>query len=135
LRDKNKLKKQYLSSAVKYIEQLENENRALKSDPDSIVGRFIGQYNEMYSQNSRLSVLCATLLKRLGEKAVLTKAEMAAFDNQRINIKWDLPEGVEKHEDATSYTFSYELQPNDAPQQQQPIVLPTELPGPTGSQG
>lgn len=124
---KNALKKQYLSQAVKYIEQLEKENQALKNDPNSVIGQFIGQFQELYGQNSRLSVLAAALIKKLGDSVELTKEEMEAFQNNRINIKWELPEGVEKHEDAKSYIFTYELAP--APAAPNSEVLPTEEPG------
>lgn len=123
---KNAMKKQYLSQAVKYIEQLEKENQALKSDPGSVIGQFIGQYREMYSQNSRLSVLAAALLKKNGDKVELTKEEMESFQGNRINIKWELPEGETSHEDAKSYVFTYELVPEQQPNAE---VLPTEEPG------
>jgi len=61
---KNAMKKTYMEPLKKYAEQLEKENYALKNDPDSLIGEFIGQYRELQSQNSRLSVLCAALISK-----------------------------------------------------------------------
>jgi len=121
VKQKNAMKKQYMEPLRKYCEQLEKENAALKGDPNTVIGQFIGQYREVYSQNSRLSVLCATLIKKLGEKVVVAKEEMESFQQKRINIKWEVPEGFTV-ETATEYTFSYELQ--DAPQAQSQVQAP-----------
>jgi hypothetical protein len=134
LKQKNALKRQYLSQAVKYIDQLEKENEALRGDPNTMIGQFIGQFRELYSQNSRLSVLAATLIKRLGDKVELQKEEMEAFKDQRINVKWDLPEGTASAEEATSFIFSYEAQPAEGAQPIDVVpppadtVVPTEQP-------
>jgi hypothetical protein len=129
LRQKNAMKRQSLERAIPYIESLEKENEALRGDPNTYIGQFIGQFREMYSQNSRLSVLAAALIKRLNGKVTLTKEEMTAFENNRINIKWELPEGVEKIEDAAEYVFSYELQPVQQPgAPQAATVVATETP-------
>src|SRR5271157_349154 len=122
---KNALKKQYMEPLRKYAEQLEQENAALKGDPQTLIGQFIGQFRELYGQNSRLSVLCACLIKKLGESAVLTKEEMELFQTKRINIKWEVGDG-ETAETAKQYTFTYELQ--EAPPQGQPAQA-TEQPG------
>lgn len=127
VRQRNLLKKSILSSCKKYAEQLEAENYALKNDPSSVIGQFIGQFRELYGQNQRLSVLAACLLAKQGDKVVLTKDEMEAFEQKRINIKWELPEGVEKIEDATEFTFTYETEA--APPQGQPVQA-TEQPTP-----
>ena len=125
VRDKNKLKKQFMQPLREYAEKLEKENKALKKVPNSVIGQFIGQYQELYSQNSRLSVLTACLLDRMQEEekfgVVLTKAEMEAFKDQRINIKWELPEGVDKAEDADQYIFTYDVVPANQP-------MPTPMP-------
>jgi hypothetical protein len=126
VRQNNRLKKQILSSCKKYAEQLEAENYALKNDPSSMVGKFIGQFRELYGQNQRLSVLAACLIRKLGENVVLTKEEMEAYKEKRINIKWEIADG-ETVETAKEYTFSYELQ--DAPPQGQPVQA-TEQPTP-----
>lgn len=128
LRKKNLLKRQYLSQAVKYIEKLEADNEALRGDPNTLIGQFVGQFRELYSQNSRLSVLAATLLKKQGDRVELTKEEMAAFEKSRINIKWELPDGVTDPAEATSYVFTYELQANDAEQPQPMTIATTETP-------
>lgn len=126
LKQKNKLKKQNLIQAVKYIEQLEKENQALKNDPNSVVGQFISQYREMYAQNSRLSLLAAVLLKLQGGKVPITVEEMDSFKGNRINISWDLPEGVEKQEDAKHFIFSYDLVPESPAPQAQEAAVPAE---------
>jgi hypothetical protein len=122
-----------MHSLREYAEKLERENKALKEDPNSVVSQFISQYQELYSQNSRLSVLTACLLDKLQEEekfgVVLTKAEMEAFKDQRINIKWELPEGVNKPENADQYIFSFTLDPE--PKNLQAIVKPTEIPNST----
>jgi hypothetical protein len=125
VRDRNRLKKQMLSSCKAYAEQLEKENYALKNDPSSVLGSFIGQFRELYGQNQRLSVLGASLIKKLGDKVVLTKDEMEAYKDKRINIKWEIADG-ETTETAKEYTFTYDLQ--DAPPQGQPVQA-TEQPG------
>lgn len=114
VREKNKLKKEAMAPLRKYAEQLEAENHALKNDPDTVIGQFIGQFREMHGQNSRLSVLCASLIKKLNDKVVLTKDEMEQFQNNRINIKWEIADG-ETVETAKEYTFSYELIPVEQP--------------------
>ena len=110
IKQKNSLKKQNLAQLVRYAEQLEKENQQLKTDPQGFVGQFIASYKEIYSQNGRLSVLGACLIKKLGDKVTLTKEEMEAFKDNKINIRWDLPEGVTDHETASEYIFSYELE-------------------------
>jgi hypothetical protein len=122
---KNMLKKSMLSSCKKYAEQLERENYALKNDPGSVIGQFIAQFRELYSQNQRLSTLAACLIKKLDDKVVLTKEEMESYNGKRINIKWEIADG-ETVETAKEYTFTYELQ--DAPPQGQPVQT-TETPG------
>lgn len=122
---KNMLKKSMLTSCKKYAEQLERENYALKNDPSTVIGQFIGQFRELYSQNQRLSTLSACLIKKLNDSVVLTKEEMESYNGKRINIKWEIAEG-ETLENAKEYTFTYELQ--DAPPQGQPVQA-TETPG------
>jgi len=125
VRQANSMKKQMLVSCKKYAEQLEKENYELKNDPQTVIGAFIGQFRELYGQNQRLSTLGAALLKKLGDTVVMTRDEMEAYKDKRINIKWEIPEG-ETVESATSFTFTYELQ--EAPPNGQP-VQPTEQPG------
>jgi hypothetical protein len=121
----NMLKKSMLASCKKYAEQLEAENYALKNDPNTVIGQFIGQFKELYSQNSRLSVLAACLIKKLDDTVVLTKDEMEQFKQKRINIKWEVADG-ETAETAKEFTFTYELQ--EAPPEGQPVQQ-TEQPG------
>ena len=66
--------------------------------------------NELYSQNSKLSVLAAALMDKLKDEkgnVLVTKEAMEKFKGYRLQIKWELPEGVEKPEDAAEYLFSY----------------------------
>jgi hypothetical protein len=128
LRQKNAMKRQTLTQAVKYIDQLEKDNEAMRFDPGTMIGKFFTQYRELSSQNSRLSVLCACLLKKSGDKVVLTKEETESFKDQRINIKWELPEGVTEAAEAASFVFTYAVQPIQQPGQPMTVV-PTETPG------
>jgi len=121
VRQQNAVKKSMLVSCKKYAEQLEAENHALKNDPNTVIGQFIGQFRELYSQNSRLSVLAAALIRKLGETVVMTKAELEAYQDKRINIKWEVPEGQDVTT-ATEFNFTYELQ--DAPKQAPTPVQP-----------
>jgi hypothetical protein len=123
VRQQNAVKKSMLVSCKKHAEQLEAENYALKNDPKTVVGQFIGQFREMYSQNSRLSVLAAALIKKLGDNVVMTKGELEAYQDKRINIKWEVPDGQDVTT-ATEFTFAYELQ--DAPKQT-PVQPATEF--------
>jgi len=128
VRQRNMLKKSMLGSCKKYAEQLEKENYELKNDPNTVIGQFIGKFRELYSQNQRLSTLSAVLIQKLEGKVVITKEELEQFQTKMINIKWELPEGVEKIEDAKEFTFSFETM--DAPEGGQPVVA-TETPGVT----
>src|SRR5271167_2065593 len=125
VRQQSMLKKSILSACKKYAEQLEAENYQLKNDPNTVIGSFIGQFRELYGQNQRLSTLAAALIKKLGDKVVLSKEEMESYNGKRINIKWEIPDG-ETIETAKEFTFTYELQ--DAPPQGQPVQV-TETPG------
>jgi hypothetical protein len=124
VRQQNAVKKSMLVSCKKYAEQLEAENHALKNDPNTVVGQFIGQFRELYSQNSRLSVLGAALIKKLGDNVVMTKDELEAYQDKRINIKWEVPEGQDVTT-ATEFTFSYEV--TDNPKQPTPVQPATEF--------
>jgi len=114
---KKQITKMYLKPLRDYCEQLEKQLEALKTDPDTTLGQVINQARELYTQNSRLSVLTAALLEAKGNKVTVKKSEMDRFENHRILIKWELPEGVEKAEDATEFVFLYEAIKNETPQQ------------------
>jgi hypothetical protein len=120
IKRKNNLKKEYMAPLRKYAEELERENHALKNDPQSLVGQFISGYRELQTHNSRLSVLAACLIKKLGPQVRLTKEEMESFKGNRINIRWELPEGVLTPEESTEYVFSYDLVP-------EPVALAPEV--------
>lgn len=125
IKQRNKIKKEHMAPLLKYAEELEKENYALKNDPGSVVEQFLGQFRELYAQNSRLSVLCAALISKSGDSVRMTKEEMEAFKGNRINIRWELPEGAEKAEDAAEYIFTFDLQPEAAQPQQ---AVATEIP-------
>jgi hypothetical protein len=115
----------YLKPLQKYCQQLEQENETLRTDPNSILGQVITEARKLHLANSRLSVLAAILLKRANNSALVSVEEMKAFESLRINIKWDMPEGVTKPEDATEYIFSYEAVPASDPA---PFVATEEVP-------
>src|SRR5208337_424382 len=123
VKDRNRMKKMFLGPLQKYCQRLEAENAALKGDPDTVIGQFIGQMQELFSQNSKLSVLSAALIDRVRALeapdpqvpggtvpagVTLSKEAMERFKDHQLVIKWDLPEGVEKAEDAAEYVFTYE---------------------------
>lgn len=116
IKNKNAMKMQYMEPLRKYAKQLELENAALKGDPNTVIGQFIGQFREVYSQNARLSTLAACLIKKLGDSVVMSKDEMEQFQQKRINIKWEVGEG-ETVETATEFTFTYDLQDPQPPAQ------------------
>ena len=110
--------KLYLPQLKKYCEQLEKQLEQIKTDPNTALGQVITQARELYTQNSRLSVLCAALIDKAGAKVSVKKTEMDKFENHRILIKWELPEGVEKPEEAEEFVFMYEATKNEQPQPQ-----------------
>lgn len=125
IKQKNKLKMEFNAQLRKMVDELQKENTALKNDPNSVVGQFVGQFRELYGQNQRLSTLAAVLIKKLNDSVTLTKEELEQFNTKRINIKWEVGDD-ETVETATKFTFTYELQ--DAPPEGQPVQA-TEQPG------
>src|SRR5208337_4684960 len=120
--------KMYLPRLKKYCEELEAQLESIKTDPNTTLGQVIVQARELYTQNSRLSVLTAALLEARGNKVTVIKSAMDKFENHRILIKWELPEGVEKAEDATEFVFSYAAEKNEQTQSTQvgPVAHTTE---------
>jgi hypothetical protein len=113
--------KMYLPRLKKYCEELEAQLESLKTDPNTTLGQVINQAREMYTQNSRLSVLTAALLEAAGGKIPVKKAAMDKFENHRVVIRWELPDGFTgKPEEADEFVFTFEAVPN--PQQGQPQV-------------
>lgn len=106
---KSTVKKQFLRSLQDYAKQLEAELQAVINNPDTMVGKFAAAYQQSQTSNKRLSVLCATLIKQHpGERVVLSKADLESFKGKVINIKWELPGGTEKPEEAKDYVFTYD---------------------------
>jgi hypothetical protein len=124
-------KKQFMKSLRAYTEQLENELRQIHGDPATVIGRLSQGYQSALSASKRLSVLCAVLIKTLGGKVEVLKAELESFKGQAINVKWELPEGV-KPEDARSYLFYYETMPEGQPGQQGQEAAKAPEAGPQG---
>ncbi len=122
--------KMYLPRLQKYCQQLEAQLEQIKTDPNTALGQVIGQARELYTQNSRLSVLCAALIDKLDGKVSVKKSAMDKFEKHRILIKWELPEGVEKAEDAEEFVFIYEATKNEQQPQVQvgPAPHTTETP-------
>jgi len=121
--------KMYLKPLQKYCQQLEAELEALKTDPSTTLGQVITQARELYTQNSRLSTLCAALIAKQGDKVELHKDTMTKYEGKRILIKWELPEGCTKPEETEAFVFTYEISdPQQVPQAQQVKPAPTETP-------
>jgi hypothetical protein len=91
-----------------HFQKLQRENEALKSDPETVVGQVITQLRDEVHKNKRLSVLAAAIIKQAGGSIKLKKEDLEGFENLLLSIKWELPEGVEKVEDAEEFTFTYE---------------------------
>lgn len=111
-----------------HIKKLELENERMKTDPNSVVGQLIPQMREAVSQNKRLSVLAAAIIEASGGSVKLTKEQLEAFETKVLTIKWELPEGVEKVEDASEFIFTYEAmtQEEAAAKQAQFKVTPVD---------
>lgn len=125
------MKKMYLEQAVKYIEQLEKENEALKTNPDTALGQVITQFRESISANKRLSVLAAAFLKAQGGSITVNKDDLDSFSHHTLNIKWE-PVGTTDMEQATEFAFTYEAIPTaeSAAVQDEPTVEATDAPVP-----
>jgi hypothetical protein len=108
---KSTVKRQFLGSLRKYAQQLEAELKSVYGNPDTIVGKLASAYQGVQGANQRLSALCACLIRTGGGSVKLTKEELESFKGMAINIKWELPEGAAKSEDADSFVFSYDAIP------------------------
>jgi hypothetical protein len=91
-----------------YIKKLESENERMKTDPETTLGQLVPQLRETLSQNKRLSVLVAAIIEAQGGSVKLTKEALEAFESKVLSIKWTLPEGIEKVEEASEFIFTYE---------------------------
>jgi hypothetical protein len=122
---KNAIKRQYLSQMIKEVERLTAENKALKEDPTSVVGKFIGQFNDVVSQNQKLSTLACAIINLSGGKIQVTRDQIEVFKGKRLSIEIQTPDGsVENLDKATEYVFTFkatEVQNEQAP-------APAELP-------
>jgi hypothetical protein len=116
---KKTIKKQFTGSLKKYTQQLEAELKAVYENPDTIVGKLAQAYQGTQAANQRLSALCACIIKAGGGHVKFTKVELESFKGMAINIKWELPEGVENPKDAESFVFSYDAIPQAELEKQQ----------------
>ena len=113
-----------------HIHKLEKENESLKTDPQTLIGQLVPQMREAITQNKRLSVLAAALIEAQGGKITLSKESLQAFESKVLNIKWELPEGVESAELAESFIFTYEATEATEPTaQNQPQITLTPVEG------
>jgi hypothetical protein len=118
LRQKNSLKRQYLSQAKNYIEQLETQNEKLIEtlrDPNQLLGQLIMQNEQANQVNSRLSSLVAVFINKSGGSVTVLKEELESFDKSRVAVNWRLPEGVGSTEETKEFIFTYDAIPIDAP--------------------
>ena len=125
---RNAMKRQFINTASKYIQELEAELVQLKTDPETAVGKMTLLYRESMAQNGRLSVLAATLIDQVGGKATVKSETLDSFKDKRLRIKWQAPEGVENIEKAEEVYFTYDAVPeggefpNDPELTEQPII-------------
>ena len=124
----NTAKKQFLHSIQKYAHALEAENRQLKTDPNTLIGKVIEEYQRAVTATKRLSVLIATVIKMSGGKIEVMKGDLEAFTGMLINIKWQVPDDVNKLEGADRYTFTYDAIPDPQATKQQAQETPPASP-------
>jgi hypothetical protein len=103
------LKKQFHATHVtalkKELERVQTENKALREDPDSVVGKFLDNYNKVVAQNNRLSAALCGVLEENGGSATVQMATIEAFVGFRL--LFDLQQNAEEK----TYTFTYRKEP------------------------
>lgn len=109
-----------------HIKKLEAENETLKNNPDTVVGQLIPQLRDTINANKRLSVLAAALIEAQGGKVNVPKEVLTSFESKVLNIKWELPEGVESAENADTFIFTYNA---ITPEQPEVTVTPEDPSG------
>ena len=120
-------KKQFFRSLQGYAKALEEENRLLKTDPDTLIGKVMEEYQRAVTATKRLSVLVATVIKVAGGRVEVVKTDLESFTGMLINIKWQVPEGT-KPEDADRYIFTYDAIPDPQTVQKQAQETPSASP-------
>jgi hypothetical protein len=105
-RRKKTIKTMFIGQMVKEVERLRAENKALKEDPNSVVGKFIGQFNDVVDQNQRLSALSCAMIRKQGDSVKITREEIEFFTGKRLRVNVNT-EGEVDLKDATEYIFSY----------------------------
>ncbi len=106
LKERNKVRAAQFNQIVREAQRLEAENRALKSDPQGVVGQFLGKLNQLQLQNNKLSALAASLLQVCGGSVRVSRALLESFGNSRVIIK--VEGNADTEEGVTEYIFSYE---------------------------
>lgn len=91
-----------------YIKKIEAENEQMKTDPNTTIGQIIPQLRQAITQNKRLSVLAAAFIESQGGSLKITKEVLESFESKVLSIKWTLPEGEDKVDEASEFVFTYE---------------------------
>jgi hypothetical protein len=103
------LKKQIHSAHVKAlsgeVERLQVENKGLREDPDSVVGKFLDNYNQVIAQNNRLSAALCGAIEESGGSVTISKATIDAFVGFRLLFD------LEHNDEDKTYTFTYRKEP------------------------
>jgi hypothetical protein len=101
---------------LKEYQRIESENRALKTDPQGVVGQFLNKLNVLAMQNSKLSALAASFIQIGGGSIKVPKALIDSFGNYRITIQ--VAGNANDEKDVTEYEFTYKKEdPNTPPPQ------------------
>jgi hypothetical protein len=108
LKERQKVRSTQFNQIVREYNRILAENQQLKTNPEGVVGQFLGKLNILSTQNNKLSALSAGLIKAAGGKVVLSKSELESYNNKRVIIK--VAGDADKEEDVTSYEFTYEVE-------------------------
>lgn len=97
-------------------QRIEAENRMLKTDPQSVVGQFLGKLNVLAMQNNKLSALAASFIELGGGKVQVPRALIESFGNHRVTIQ--IVGDADDEKLVTNYEFTYKKEdPNTPPPQ------------------
>ena len=134
-RKKRAYKYMLMSGLQKELERLSAENKSLKEDPTSVVGQFISQFNDVVTQNQRLSALVCAFLDKNGGTFTIERSGIESFKGKRLKINLNTVDNVAV-EEAQEYIFSYtaedsspassEIKPCVDPECTQPKDFPHE---------
>jgi ADP-ribosylglycohydrolase len=107
LKRKNYFKMQNVKWLQGELERLTAENKGLKEDPQSVVGNFLKEFNDVINQNQRLSALACALLQQKGGKVTIQRDEIEAFRGKRLRVNIANLDDASKFEEAKEYVFTY----------------------------